>query len=109
MITKNLTITGGATLDGGHTGSVLTIEPGVTVTISSFTITGGAGFVGGGICSNGGSVTLTGSTISGNTAGTGGGGIENVEGTATLNAGSHIRGNTPDNCAQSGSVPGCSG
>jgi hypothetical protein len=38
VITKNLTITGGATLDGGHAGSVLTIEPGVTLTISSLTI-----------------------------------------------------------------------
>ena len=42
-ITKNLTITGGATLDGDQAGSVLTIDSGVTVTISSFTITGGTG------------------------------------------------------------------
>ncbi len=39
-ITKNLTITCGATLDGDEAGSVLTIDSGVTVTISSFTITG---------------------------------------------------------------------
>ena len=93
-ITKNLTITGGATLDGDQAGSVLTIE-GVTVTITGgITITGGNASFGGGIYNDGGSVTLTGgSTINGNTASESGGGIFNT-GSVTLNDGSHISGNT---------------
>ena len=89
---------------------MLTIDSGVTVTISSLTITGGSSFEGAGI-DNGGSVTLTGgSHISGNTAGGDGGGIYNFGGTTvTLTGGSHISGNEPDNCAPPGSVPGCSG
>jgi hypothetical protein len=76
-ITKNLTITGGATLDGNHEGSALFIDFGVTATISSLTITGGNSGYGGGIF-NDGSLTLTGgSHITGNTAGHHGGGICN--------------------------------
>jgi predicted outer membrane repeat protein len=89
-ISKNLTIvgesvygSGQATLDGAKSGSVVTVERGVTVAITRLTITGGSGspepftssIVGGGI-TNFGSLTLTDSTVSGNTAfevGTGGG------------------------------------
>jgi predicted outer membrane repeat protein len=85
-IAKNLTIvgksgygSGQATLDGAKSGSVVTVEPGVTAAISSLTITGGSGslepitfsIVGGGI-TNFGSLTLTDSTVSGNTAVEGG-------------------------------------
>ncbi len=95
-ITKNLTITGGATLDGDQEGSVLTIDYGVTVTISSLTITGGSADVGGGIL-NFGSVTVTGgSQITGNTARVDAGGIYNALGSVTLNGGSYISGNTAD-------------
>jgi hypothetical protein len=81
-IAKNLTIvgkngsgSGQATLDGAKSGSVVTVERGVTVAITRLTITGGSGspepftsdIVGGGI-TNFGSLTLTDSTVSGNTA-----------------------------------------
>jgi hypothetical protein len=135
-ITKNLTLTGqqprgftAPTLNGGGQGSVLTIDSGVTVTINTLTITGGSGtyvpeletVVGGGILNNdngsvtlngtsitgntapygggianpanGGSVTLNDTSITGNTAGTNGGGIING-GTVTLNGTSSISGNT---------------
>ena len=135
-VTKNLTLTGqqprgftAPTLNGGGQGSVLTIDSGVTVTINTLTITGGSGtyvpeletVVGGGILNNdngsvtlngtsitgntapygggianianGGSVTLNDTSITGNTAGTNGGGIING-GTVTLNGTSSINGNT---------------
>jgi nitrous oxidase accessory protein NosD len=109
-ITKNLTITGRATLDGNQENRVLIFDSGVTVTISSLTITGGRDALsGGGIFNNGGTVTLTGgSTINGNTASSGGG-IDNGGGTVTLTGGSRVTGNKPDNCAPPGSVSGCSG
>jgi predicted outer membrane repeat protein len=81
-ISKNLTIVGESgygsgqgTLDGAKSGSVVTVERGVTVAITRLTITGGSGspqpytrdIVGGGI-TNFGSLTLTDSTVSGNTA-----------------------------------------
>jgi hypothetical protein len=86
-IAKNLTIvgqngsgSGQATLDGAKSGSVVTVEPGVTVAITRVTITGGSGspepfifIVGGGI-TNFGSLRLTDSTVSGNTASAFGGG-----------------------------------
>jgi hypothetical protein len=94
-IGKNLTIVGQsnpgfgpATLNGRNTGSVVTVNEGVTVAITGLTITGGSGsnrrepcslpdcLVGGGIL-NFGSVSLTNSTVSGNTATYGGGGIWN--------------------------------
>jgi hypothetical protein len=85
-IAKNLTIvgesghgSGQATLDGAKSGSVVTVERGVTAAITRLTITGGSGslepitfsIVGGGI-TNFGSLTLTDSTVSGNTAVEGG-------------------------------------
>jgi hypothetical protein len=89
-IDKDLTISGGTdggTLDGGGNGSVLTIDSGVTVTITNLTITNGYG-VGGGIQNNLGTLTLNSSTISGNTSTSGGGGILNYLGTVTLDGGS---------------------
>ena len=85
-ISKNLTIvgesgygSGQATLDGAKSGSVVTVERGVTVALTRLTITGGSGSpegIGGGI-TNFGSLTLTDSTVSGNTAFGKGGGIFN--------------------------------
>jgi hypothetical protein len=109
-ISTNLTITGradpllhrGATLNGGGQGSVLTIEPGATVTLNDLTITCGNaprtdginGF-GGGIYNYGGTVTLNNSVVSGNTA-VSGGGIANDGGIMTLTD-SVVRGNTAAN------------
>jgi len=67
---------------------------------------------GGGIYNvNGGTMTLTRSAVEDNTADGGpgsGGGIYNASGTVTLDQ-SWARRNNPDNCAPSGSVPGCFG
>ncbi len=60
---------------------------------------------------NGGAMTLTRSAVQSNTAEGGpgsGGGIYKASGTVTLDQ-SWARTNKPDNCAPSGSVPGCSG
>ena len=88
-IAHNLTLTGsgGATLDGQATDTVLTVDSGKTVVVADLTVTDGfaiSGFPdgasGGGIYNFGGTLTLTNSTVSGNT---GGGGIVN-RATATL-------------------------
>ena len=96
-ITDNLTISQGTTLDGtgqqvtidgGGTGSVITVNSGVQFAVTNLTLTNGSNTVGGGIDNASGSVTLTNSTVSGNSAGDlgGGGGIYNVSGTVTLGA-----------------------
>ena len=89
-ITKDLTLKGvsnpafgDATLDGGDLGSVITIANGVAVAISHVAITNGTGTEGGGIYNNStGAVTLSDSTVSGNTATSVGGGIYNSPGGA---------------------------
>jgi hypothetical protein len=53
----------------------------------------------------GGTVTLNHSQVTGNTAGSGGG-IFNYKGTVSL-SGTSVNGNTPNNCAPATSVPGC--
>jgi hypothetical protein len=104
VIGKNLTVSGQsaggnktATLNGGGQGTVLTIGAGVTVTLNTLIITGGAaGEIGSGI-SSAGTLTLNHSAVTGNTVGflgagggifnailTGDGGIERA-GTLTLN------------------------
>lgn len=96
-ITDNLTISQGTTLDGtgqqvtidgGGTGSVITVNSGVQFAVTNLTLTNGSNTVGGGIDNASGRVTLTNSTVSGNSAGDlgGGGGIYNVSGTVTLGA-----------------------
>ena len=67
--------------DTGNT-TVFQIEKGVTASISGLTISGGSSDLSGGGLDNSGTLTLTGCTISGNTA-TYGGGLVNY-GTATL-------------------------
>jgi hypothetical protein len=81
------TITGPAaavTISGGGNSRVFQVDGGVTASISGLTISGGspASGAGGGLA-NGGTVTLTDCTLSGNTAFTSGGGVSNI-GTATL-------------------------
>jgi hypothetical protein len=107
-VTKNLTVTGAGqtstVLDGNSLGTTLTVDPGVTATVKGFTITGGTGSAasesgvpaqaGGGVF-NGGTLTLTDDTITGNhvsatasgasaDAVADGGGIFNADGGALL-------------------------
>jgi uncharacterized repeat protein (TIGR01451 family) len=75
-ISHSLTLdgVGGATLDGGGSGPVVTVDLAATVVVNDLTITGGnSADRGGGIYNNGGTVTLNNSTVKGNAAGAGGG------------------------------------
>ncbi|HWE61178.1 MAG TPA: hypothetical protein VHB98_05655, partial [Chloroflexota bacterium] len=80
------------TIQGTGSGSLLTVNSSVTLTLIGLTLTGGSAAAGGGIDNNGGPVTLSNSTLSGNSAGTGGG-IFNHAGTVTL-TNSTLSGNT---------------
>lgn len=90
-IAHSLTLLGspGATLDGQEAGPVLTVDVGKTVSVDNLAITNGKGGTAGGILNNG-NLTITNSTVSGNSAtpGTspnfGGGGIFNQGGALTL-------------------------
>jgi len=64
-------------LDGGNSGTVLTVNGGVSLTISGVTIQHGSASYGGGGIYNGGTVNVTDSTLSGNSAPYDGGGIYN--------------------------------
>ncbi len=102
---KNLTIDGsgspGLTLDGNNAVTVVAVNSGVTAAISALTIAhgqasvnvSGAGLLFGGGIYNHGTLTLTGSTISGNAAASIGGGIANKYGSLTLDH-STIQGNS---------------
>ncbi len=84
-IETSLTITGPAaevTVSGGGKSRVFEVDSGVTASLSGLTITGGSTGFGGGGVSNYGNVTLTGCTVSGNSAGEGGGVLN--DGTAML-------------------------
>ncbi|MFN8531383.1 MAG: choice-of-anchor Q domain-containing protein [Anaerolineae bacterium] len=93
-----LTIDGGlgVTIQGNNTFRMLSVGSGAHVTLTHLIIAGGyfAGNhgYGGGLYVNGGAVTLTNSTVSGNTA-EAGGGIYNYGGTLTL-TNSTVSGNT---------------
>ncbi len=94
-ISDDVTITGAGgplTISDNSTSRVFFIGSGISVTINAVTITGGAaGPSGGGAIANTGTLTLTNSTITGN-SGTNGGGIYNT-GTLTV-VNSTISGNT---------------
>ena len=94
----------GATLDGGGASTVLSVTLGTYVDLSGVSIQNGNSFQGGGIY-NRGQLTITGSTISGNTAPGGGqgGGIYNNGGTFTVTA-STISGNTAPGGGQGGGI-----
>jgi hypothetical protein len=90
-----------------------------TLTLNSSQVNNNhAGGAGGGIANGlpapgppplfGGTVTLNHSQVIGNTAANGGGIFNFTHGTVSL-SGTSVTGNTPNNCAPSGSVPGCSG
>ena len=75
--------------DTGGDYSIFTVTSGSVVSISGITISNGnttlpAGGEGGGINNFRGTLTITGSTISGNSAQTDGGGIANIQGTLTV-------------------------
>jgi predicted outer membrane repeat protein len=98
-IGKNVSLLGAGadqvTISGGS--PVISVSPGATVTISGVTITGGTNRRHGGGLFNGGKLTLTASTVSGNggcLCGGDGGGIDN-EGTLTVDA-STVSGNGGD-------------
>ncbi|MBV9042481.1 MAG: hypothetical protein JOZ68_15870, partial [Acidimicrobiia bacterium] len=81
----NLTLVGGATLDGQNSGRVLTIPSGDSVTVRNLTIQHGSAADGGGIQNNG-TLTLIASTVTNNTSSTSAGGVANEGGTLTVHA-----------------------
>jgi hypothetical protein len=66
------------TISGGNAVQVLTVPTGVKLSLNKLTIANGNGFYGGGVLNDGGTLTVTNSTFSGNSApGNAGGGIYN--------------------------------
>lgn len=95
----NLTGASNLLISGNNTSRVFIVNPEADLTINGVTITKGngggvigSGF-GGGIVNHSGTLTLTNSTVRGNTANNSGGGIYNVNGTLAL-TNSTISGNT---------------
>lgn len=83
----NLTISGGRTGTNTNGGGIY-VGSNATVTLTNCTVSNNhvLGGNGGGIFNDGGSVTLNGCTVTGNSASQGGGGIFNSSGTVTLNS-----------------------
>ena len=90
---SNSTLTGNSTTNGNGGGVVVAGSGSVTSSSFSSNHANGAGTLGGGLLSQGGSATVTLSSFSGNTAGFGGGGIANSGGSLTANY-SRIANNT---------------
>jgi predicted outer membrane repeat protein len=86
---------GNTTLDAEGMFRVLTVDLGGSLGIANATITGGSAADGGGIYVAGGRLSLTSTTISGNTAVDNGGGIYAISSTVSL-TGATISGNTAD-------------
>jgi hypothetical protein len=82
--------TAGVTVDGNNASRVFQVDSGVQATLDHLTITHGnvtdtsLSDVGGGILNNGGTLTVSSSTFSANTARFDGGGVANESGTATV-------------------------
>jgi hypothetical protein len=79
--------TKGVTVSGNNTSRVFEVDPGVNASVSGMTITRGSAFNGGGLYNNGGNLTLTDCTVSGNSASNNGGGLygpSNASGAITL-------------------------
>ncbi|MFI5398766.1 MAG: TolC family protein [Candidatus Binatia bacterium] len=85
-VSADTTIDGGSliTISGGNSVGVFSVNSGVNLTVQNLTIASGSADFGGGIFSNGGTLTVTNSTFSGNSAGYVGGGIYNDGGTLTV-------------------------
>ena len=102
---ENLTILTGATLvgsgaantilDGSASGSVITVNGGATASLSDLKITNGSGESGGGIL-NDGTLTVTNSTITGNTNVFDGGGVNNTTTGIFTITNSTVSGNSAD-------------
>ncbi|WP_432142345.1 hypothetical protein [Streptomyces sp. bgisy084] len=99
-----LTIRGGSAVSPYPGGGLSNL--GGTVSLFSSSVTGNTAVAGGGLYNDNGSITLTTSSVTGNQATSTGGGIYVNSGGVTL-LGTGVRNNTPDNCAPSGSVVGC--
>jgi nitrous oxidase accessory protein NosD len=94
-IAKDLTLRGiGATLDGGGSGTVLTVNSGVSADLAFFTIKAGHSSSGGGILNNG-TLVLAFTPVSNNTADLGGG-IYNNRGAMRVIAASQVSNNMAD-------------
>ena len=81
------TITGpaaGVTISAGGNSRVFQVDSGVTASILGLTITGGSASNGGGLYNDGGNLTLTDCTVSGNSSSGNGGGVYTRGGTTTL-------------------------
>jgi hypothetical protein len=70
-------------ISGNNTNRIFTVNPGVTASVSSLTLSGGNGSGGGGAIQNSGALTLSRVTLSGNTTTSDGGAIRN-DGVVTL-------------------------
>ena len=96
-----LTIDGGSadiTVSGNNAVRVFDVRSGAKLTLNNLTVANGRGAGGGGIYNNAGTVAVTNSTLSGNSApyvSTSGGGIENNNGTLTV-TNSTLSGNSAD-------------
>ena len=85
------------TFDGDDLSGVFVVSPGVSLTVINLTITGGAAVDGGAIYANGGDIVLgSGAAITGNAATGSGGGVflTGAGSSLTLNSGSVVSGNT---------------
>jgi hypothetical protein len=86
LTVTNSTVSGNSALNGGYGGGIIasTAENGSAVTAITYsTLSGNFGTRGGGMF-NGGTLTITNSTLSDNSASNDGGGISNIYGTLTL-------------------------
>ena len=79
-------VPGGVMISGNNAHSIFTVSSGKNVALVGLTLTGGYGIFGGAIFNNGGALTLTQCTLSGNNATAYGGAIYNNNGTLTLTA-----------------------
>ena len=94
-ITSDLSVDGDGSITVSGAGAVrVFLITGSTVTLSGLTITGGTGNLGGGIRSDAGTMTVTNSTISGNTSTVGGGGGIVIAGGTMTVTNSTISGNS---------------
>ena len=101
----------GSTVSGNSAsgfGGGLGNAPDSTATITGSSVSGNsAGGPGGGVV-NFGRLAMTGSRVLDNTAAAGGG-IANQEGGTVTLTGTRVAGNTPDNCEPPGTITGCTG